>query len=178
MALKATVFKARLGVADLDRQYYADHDLVIAREPSETDERLMVRILAYALHADPALAFSADMSDTEEPSLALRDLEGRLRLWIEVGLPDPRRLRKAAGRADRVILYLYHGRQAGIWWEQNRAELAGIRGLQVFEVDPETVRGLAALAGRSMDLHCTVQDGQASLAHEGGVVEAGIERLM
>ena len=118
------------------------------------------------------------MSETEEPSLWRKDLTGRIELWIEVGLPEPKRLRKASGRAARVRLYLYHGRQARTWWEQNRAELEGLRNLEVFEVDPAAVKELASLAGRTMDLQCTIQDGQAAFAHEGGLVEVGVERIL
>ncbi|MBL8968373.1 MAG: YaeQ family protein, partial [Spirochaetaceae bacterium] len=154
MALKATVFKADLQVSDLDRNYYAEHKLTLARSPSETDERLMVRILAFAMDADEALAFTSDMAETEEPSLWKKDLTGRIELWIEVGLPDPKRLKKASGRADQVLLYLYHGRQAGVWLEQNRRELEGIRNLRVVEVEADSVRALAGLAEKTMDLQC------------------------
>ncbi len=178
MALKATVFKAALQVADLDRHYYAEHRLTLARDSSETDERMMVRILAFALNAGEDLLITSDMSETEEPSLWRKDLDGRIRLWIEVGLPEPRRLKKAAGRSDQVLLYLYHGRQARLWWEGNRAELEGIRGLKVLEIDQESVRALAALAQKTMDLQVTIQDGQPSLAHEGGMVEIHLARLL
>jgi len=178
MAIKATVFKVDLQVADLDRDYYAAHKLTLARESSETDERLMVRVLAFALHADEALAFTSAMSDTDEPCLWKKDLEGRVELWIEVGLPDARRLRKASTRADEVVLYLYHGRQAGLWFEQNRSELAGLGNLRVLEVSPDSVRSLAGLASKTMDLSCTVQDGLASIAHGEGIVEVELTRLL
>jgi uncharacterized protein YaeQ len=178
MAAKATVFKAVLQVADLDRNYYAEHRLTLARASSETDERMMVRILAFAMDAGEDLLITSDMTETEEPSLWRKDLDGRIRLWIEVGLPDPKRLRKAAGRADEVLLYLYHGRQAGLWWESNSKELEGIRGLKVIEVAQESVRALARLAEKTMDLQVTIQDGQASFAHEGGMVEVQLTRLL
>jgi uncharacterized protein YaeQ len=164
MALKATVYKADLRIADLDRNYYAEHRLTLAREGSETDERMMVRLLAFALNADPSLALARGMTEADEPDLWLKDLEGRIRLWIEVGLPDERSLRKAAGRADEVLLYLYHGRQARLWWEQNRGALASLRNLRVVEVDPESVKALAALAAKAMDFQCTIQEGQAWIA--------------
>src|SRR6185436_13552241 len=105
MALKSTVFRAELAVADIDRGYYADHPLVLARHPSETDERMMVRLLAFALHADPLLAFGKGLSTDEEPDLWRRDLTGAIGLWIDVGRPDERRVKKACGRADQVIVY-------------------------------------------------------------------------
>ncbi|HET7839799.1 MAG TPA: YaeQ family protein [Rectinemataceae bacterium] len=178
MALKATVFKAKLQVADLDRHYYAEHRLTLARASSETDERLMVRIIAFALNAGEDLLLTSEMAETEEPSLWRKDPGGRIRLWIEVGLPEPRRLKKASGRADEVLLYLYHGRQARLWWEANRAELEAIRGLAVVELAQDSVRELAALAERSMDLQVTIQDAQASFTHEGGILELGLTRLL
>lgn len=170
MALRATVYRAKLDIADMDRNYYGSHSLTLAREPSETDERLMVRLLAFALDADEALSFTSDMSETEEPALWKRDLEGRIELWIEVGLPDPRRLRKAAGRAKRVKLYLYHGRQAALWLEEHRAELATFRNLEILELPAEEVGALAALADKTMDLQVSIQEGQVTFAHEGGIV--------
>jgi len=177
MALKATVYKADLHVADMDRNHYADHKVTLAREPSETDERMMVRLLAFALDADERLELTADMSETEEPSLWNRGYDGRIRLWIEVGLPEERRLRKAAARADQVLLYLYHGRQARLWWEQNRAALEGLKNLRVVEVDPASVKALAARAEKTMDFQVTVQDGTAWFADGAENVEVALERL-
>lgn len=177
MALKATVYKASLNVADLDRNRYGDYRVTLAREPSENEERLVARLLAFALNADEGLAFTSDPSDTEEPGLSLRDLTGRIALWIEVGLPEPRRLKKACGRADRVLLYLFHGRQAALWWEESRGALEGLRNLEVLELAPEGVAELAALAERDMDFQVTVSEGQATVAHEGGIVELAIRRL-
>jgi len=178
MAIKPTIFKAALSLADLDRHHYADYALTVARGVTESDERMMARIVAFALNADERLELSAEIADTDEPSLALKDYGGRCQLWIEVGLPDPKRLRKAASRADEVVLYLYHGRQARIWLDGNRAALEDIRKLRVMELDPLAVKELAALADRTMDLQCTVQDGRAAFAHSGGVVEVGVERLL
>ena len=120
MALKATVFKADLSVADIDRGYYRDHALTLARHPSETDERMMVRLLAFALHADDALAFGRGLSAEDEADLVRRDLTGAVELWIDVGLPDERDLRKACGRSPEVHVYAYGGRACALWWEKAR----------------------------------------------------------
>jgi len=103
MALKSTIFKAELSIADIDRGYYRDHALTIARHPSETDERMMMRILAFALHADDALEFGRGLSADDEPDVWRRDLTGAVEQWIEVGLPDERVVRKACGRARDVL---------------------------------------------------------------------------
>ena len=159
MALKSTIFKADLQIADLDRSYYGDHALTIAQHPSETDERMMVRLLAFALHADDALMFGRGLSDEEEPDLWRKDLTGAIQLWIDVGLPDERRVRKASGRSDAVIVYAY-GRGADIWWEQNARALNRIDNLQVRRITADGSQALAALARRTMTLQATLQEGQ------------------
>jgi uncharacterized protein YaeQ len=120
MALKSTIFKAELSVADIDRGYYRDHILMIARHPSETDERMMVRLLAFALHADDALTFGRGLSTQDEPDVWRRDLTGAIEQWIDVGLPDEREVRKACGRAREVYVLAYGGRAVDLWWQSAR----------------------------------------------------------
>lgn len=160
MALKATIFKAELQIADMDRHYYRDHALVIARHPSETDERMMLRVLAYALHASDALAFGKGLSTEDEPDLWSKDLTGAIELWIDVGQPDERRIRRACGRARQVYVYSYGGQGAAIWWDQIGAKLARSSNLSVVSVPPAASQALAQLAQRNMQLHCTIQDRQ------------------
>jgi uncharacterized protein YaeQ len=164
MALKATIFKATLGVADIDRAYYGEHSLTLARHPSETDERLMVRLLAFALFADERLEFGRGLSAEDEPALWLKEYSGEIRLWIEVGLPDERTLRKAAGRAAEVVLLAYGGRAVDLWWAKEGSGLvARLPRLRVLALDADQSAGLAALAQRGMQLQCTIQDGQVWL---------------
>ena len=177
MALKSTVFKATLNVSDLDRPYYGEHALTLARHPSETDERMMVRLLAFALYADERLEFGKGLSTTEEPALWLRDYGGEIRLWIEVGLPDERTLRRAVGRADAVVLLAYGGRAVDLWWAKEGAALARQDKLTVLVVDEATSAALAALVARSMQLQCTIQDGQIWLTDGPQTVAIELRRL-
>ncbi len=163
MALKATIFKADLQIADMDRNHYADHALTLARHPSETDERMMVRLLAFALHARERLEFGKGLCVDDEPDLWLRDYAGGIELWIDVGLPDERWLRKACNRARRVVLVAYGGRPAEVWWQQNRNALARLENLTILRLPAEAGPALARLARRTMRLQCTVQDGQVWL---------------
>ena len=165
MALKATIFKAELTVSDLDRHYFATHSLTLARHPSETDERMMVRVLAFALNADERLAFGRGLSSEDEADLLLTDLTGAIDLWIDVGLPDEREVRKASGRADRVAVYIY-GTGANKWWNQNAAALERLANVTVVEIPLETSRAMAARAARNMKLQCTIQDGHVWLADD------------
>lgn len=160
MALKSTIYKADLQVSDMDRNYFGRHALTIAQHPSETDERMMVRLLAFACHADDSLAFGRGLSADDEPDLWQKDLTGAIQLWVDVGLPDEKLIRKASGRSERVMLYVYGGRTADIWYEDNRAKLSKIGNLGIINIPAESTQLLAALAQRTMDIQCTIQDGQ------------------
>jgi len=170
MAIKATVFKAALQIADMDRHYYADHALTLARHPSETDERMMVRLLAFALYADELLTFGKGMSSGDEPDLWQKDLTGAIERWIDVGLPDERAIRKACGRADQVVVISY-GRAANIWWNENRDKLQRLNNLTVLNLTSETTLALAALANRNMQLQCTIQEGHIMMTSDAGMIE-------
>jgi uncharacterized protein YaeQ len=159
MALKATIFKAELSVADIDRGVYRDHTLTLARHPSETDERMMVRLLAFALNADERLEFGRGLSAEDEPDLVRRDLTGLLEQWIEVGLPDEREVRKACGRAREVVVYAYGGRSSALWWDKVGPALERQSTLAVWDVAQEASQALATLAARTMSLQFTIQDG-------------------
>ena len=159
MALKSTICKAQLSMADIDRGYYRDHALTLARHPSETDERMMIRILAFALHADDALEFGRGLSTDDEPDLWRRDPTGTILQWIDVGLPDERDVRKACGRAREVRVLAYGGRAADLWWQANRVAFDRHPHLGIREVPQEASRSLSQLADRSMRLQVTMQEG-------------------
>lgn len=164
MAIKATIYKAQLQIADMDRGLYATHQLTIPRQPSETDERLMVRLLAFALHVpaddhDGALLLARGVADADEPDLWQISLAGEVRQWIELGQPDERRLIRASGRADQVALYVYSN-AAHIWWAGVQNKLARLNNLSVWQLPAAQTQALAGLAERTMQLQITVQDGQ------------------
>ena len=177
MALKSTIFKVELSIADVERGYYRDHSLRIARHPSETDERMMVRLLAFALHADEALEFGRGLSAEDEPDLWQRDLTGAIERWIDVGLPDEREVRKACGRARSVDILAYGGRAVELWWEGARARLERQEGLTVTEVPLDASRALAQLAGRSMRLQITIQEGHVLVVDGASSISAELRRL-
>ena len=176
MALKATIHKAALQIADLDRNYYGDHALTLAQHPSETEERVMVRLLAFALNASEpkageALEFGRGISSDDEPALWLKDLTGNIRLWIEVGLPDPKLLRRASGRAGKVRVYAFGARATEMWWRSAAADVARLANLEVFSLPGEGTQALAALVQRNMQLQCTIQEGHVLLTDGTRVAE-------
>ncbi len=171
MATKSTIFKASLQIADIDHGYYADHALTLARHPSETDERMMVRLCALALQAhqlqsvcggDAVLAFGAGLSDPDEPDVALRDFTGRTRLWIEVGQPEDKPLLKACGKADAVVLYCF-GQAAEVWWRSMESKLTRAKNLHVWRIPTRAAQALMPLAQRNMTLQATFQEGVLTL---------------
>lgn len=171
MALKSTIFKAELQLADLDRSHFGDYSLTIARHPSENDQRMMIRLLAFALFASESLAFGRGLSSEDEADLAEVDLTGAIERWIDVGLPDERNIRRACGRAREVVVLAYGGRAAEIWWQQTAGKLAGQKNLTVLALPPAESQALAALAARNMRLQCTIQDGVVWLGGDDQHVE-------
>lgn len=176
MALNATIFKCELQIADMDRHYYGNHALTLARHPSETDERLMVRLLAFALHADERLQFTRGLSSSDEPDLWQHSLGGEIEWWIEVGLPDERRVRKACSRAQKVVIYTYGGRSAAFWWQGVAPQLERFDNLQVFTIPKAAGDELTALCARNMQLNATVQEETLWLASPDTSVEVTPER--
>lgn len=162
MALGATLYKATLKIADMDGGYYATHALTLAQHPSETTERLMVRLLAFVLYASDSLAFGRGLSTEDEPALWQRDDSGRIELWIDVGLPDPQALIKACRRAEQTVLLAY-GRGADVWWHHNRGKLESLRNLSVLALPARQTEALAGLAERTMQLTCNIQEGVVSI---------------
>jgi uncharacterized protein YaeQ len=171
LALKSTIFKANLSIADIDHAYYADHQLTLARHPSETDERMMIRLVALALNAhrvqtecngDATLAFGAGLSNPDDPDVSLRDFTGRTRLWIEVGQPEDKPLAKACSKADAVHVYCF-AHAAEVWWRGIETKLTRLHTLSVYRVPTLASQALAALAERSMQLQATVQEGTLTL---------------
>ncbi|MCR8957659.1 YaeQ family protein [Variovorax sp. S2] len=171
MALKSTIFKAALAVADIDHGYYADHALTLARHPSETDERMMIRLVALALNAyklqdvcqgDGTLAFGAGLSNVDEPDVWLRDFTGETKLWVEVGQPEDKPIIKACGKSDEVIVYCFN-HAAEIWWRGIENKLTRPQNLSVYRVPTEASQALAALAQRSMQLQATIQENTLTL---------------
>jgi uncharacterized protein YaeQ len=173
MAIKSTIFKANLQIADIDHSYYADHALTLARHPSETDERMMIRLAALALNAhtvdtvcqgDAKLDFGAGLSAVDEPDVWVKDFTGQIKLWIEVGQPEEKPLIKACGKSDQVLLYCFH-HAADVWWKGIETKLTRPQNLQVWRVPTDASRELALLAERSMQLSATIQEGQLTLGN-------------
>ena len=164
MALKATVFKVNLQIADMDRGYYQDHQLTLAQHPSETDGRMMVRLLAFIINASATLAFSKGLCVDDEPELWDKALSGEIDLWVEFGQADEKWLRKASGRAKAVQLFAYGGRSVPIWWKQNQQALERYQNLKVWNIAEESVSAMEALVSRTMALQVSISEGQIWLS--------------
>ncbi|MBT3059106.1 MAG: YaeQ family protein [Candidatus Thiodiazotropha sp.] len=175
MALKATIFKAELQVSDMERGHYQSYHLTLARHPSETTERLMIRLAAFALNADQTLSFTKGLCRDDEPELWLKNMSGETLLWIDLGQLDEKRLRRACGLAQQVIVYLYSRRSAEVWWAQHRNRLQRYSNLKLAMLSVIGDTGLESLVQRTMSLHATIQDNQLWLSDENQTVTLEIE---
>ena len=162
MSLSATICKADLNIVDMDRHYYQQHSLTVAQHPSENDERLMIRLLAFALHADEFLSFTKGLSTDDEPDLWQKSLSGEIELWIELGLPSEKRLKKACGRAQQVILYTYGTGSAEQWWKQIQPQVSRFKNLSVRHLDSSITRELASGMRRNLDIQISIQDSEVT----------------
>jgi uncharacterized protein YaeQ len=161
MAANATIYKASLNIADMDRHYYAEHELTLAKHPSENDLRLMVRLAAFVLNADERLSFSRGISQDDEPDLWKKALDGAITLWIDLGQPDEKRIRKACGRSEKVVIYTYQEGSALAWWKQAEKTLRRFKNLSVIYLN---IKGdIEALSQRAMRLQCNISDGELTL---------------
>lgn len=184
MALKSTVYKAQLSIADIDHGYYADHALTLARHPSETDERMLIRLLALAHNAhllqdlcngDGTLSFGAGLSDPDDPDLSLKDYTGQIRLWVEVGQPEDKPLAKACQKSDLVRAYPFH-HAAEVWWRGLADKVQRLDKLEVWRVPTESSQALSRMAERSMKLQATVQDGAITFSGDSDSVHMELQR--
>jgi uncharacterized protein YaeQ len=165
MALKSTIYKADCQIADMDRGYYAPHNMTIALHPSETEERMMVRLVAFILNAHEHLQFSKGLSSEDEPDVWQKSLTDDIELWIDVGMPDEKRIRKASNRSVLALIYTYGGRNA-MWWSQIKNKLTRFKNIKIINLPKADTDQLAPLIKRSMQLQISIQDGQIWLSDE------------
>ena len=177
MAMKSTVLKAELQISDMNRHYYETHSLTLAQHPSETEERMMVRVVAFALHASERLAFTRGISTEDEPDIWDKDLTDHITVWVDLGQPDDKRIRKACGRADAVFIYTYQPRNAGPWWAKSEETLVRFDKLSVLSLETVSATALADLCDRNMALTCTIQDDAIYLTSDRGEVELRVVAL-
>jgi len=164
MATKATIYKALLNIANMDSHYYAEHNLTMAKHPSETDLRLMVRLIAFILNADEGLEFTKGISQDDEPDLWEKSLGGDIELWIDLGQLDEKRIKKACGRSEKVIIYTYKEGMATSWWKQIETSLTRFSNLQVIHLEMDG--DIELLAKRAMSLQANISDGELTLIDE------------
>lgn len=163
MASKATIYKANIQLSDMDRNYYHTHSLTIAQHPSETDCRMMVRLIAFILNANEHLQFGKGVSDEEEAAIWQINYSEEIELWIELGQIDEKRIKKACNRTQKMKLYCY-GSSVDTWWKQSASKLQQFDKLSIEQFSQETTDALEKLIDRTMDFQCSIQDGQLWLS--------------
>lgn len=181
MALKAIIHKAQIRLSDLDRNVYGEHSVTIARHPSETDERMLIRLLAFTLHApadsdQPPLEFAKDIWEPEEPSLWQKDPTGRVLHWIDIGQPDEKRLLRVSARVDRLTVYTFNA-NTPVWWKGLENRITRLRNLHVWQIPPAQSQALATLSQRTLQLQVTIQDGAIWVDDGSRSIEVAPQRL-
>lgn len=175
MALKATIYKAAINIADMDRQVYLDTTLTIAQHPSETEQRMMLRLLAWIYHANERLSFTKGLCADDEPEIWLHNDHNGIVLWIELGLPEEKRLKKACYQAEQVVLYSYSERAARVWWQQNQSKLDGYKNLTIYFLNDTQLKQLTDMCQRNMQLQATIQDDVIWLSDNQNNIEVNFE---
>ena len=170
MAQKATIYKVELSVADMDRHYYMAHNLTVAKHPSETDERLMLRILAFALNAHERLEFSRGISSDDEPDIWQKSLSGELELWVTLGLPSEKIVRQSCSKASEVIVYCYGNKAAEIWWRKIKNSTTRFDNLLIINFSENDISELGKQASRSMKVHVNIQDSDVMISIDGNFI--------
>ncbi len=165
MAIKATIFKAKLEISDCDRNYYHSHDLTISCHPSETEQRMMVRVLAFALYASESLSFTKGLCADDEPELWEKNLVDEIELWISLGQVEEKQIKKSLGRSKQVIIFTYAGNKSNIWWQKNQSQFEKFKKLSIINIKPDQVAAMLTLVSRNMTLQCTIQEGIVWLGH-------------
>ncbi len=177
MAIKSTIYKADIQISNMDTYYFESHNLTIARHPSESVERMMIRILAFALHANEYMAFTKGLNADDEPELWQKSLSDEIEVWIDLGQPDEKRLRKACGRAKKVYIFTYNYRSALVWWEQIKNKLSRFDNLTIVAITDESFTAMGEMAKRSMQLQYMIQDGEVLLTNGESSLTIMPERL-
>jgi uncharacterized protein YaeQ len=173
MAISSTINKVSLSIANMDSHYYQDHELTVAQHPSENDFRFMVRLIAFIANASEQLSFTKGLCSDDEPELWQKSLTGDIELWVDLGQPDEKRVRKACGRAEKVIIYTYHEGKASVWWQQNKSKFERFKNLSVLHINAE---GVEAMANRTMQLQCSIQDGEIYLNDDNLNISVSIDK--
>ncbi len=170
MAQNATIYKIELSVSDMDRHYYETHKLTVAKHPSETDERLMLRLVAFALNAHEHLELTKGLSTDSEPDIWQKSLNGEIDVWVALGLPTEKVMRQSCSKAAKVIVYPYGGRTAEVWWDKVRNSTTRFDNLHVVNFPEADTAALAKLASRAMKLQVNIQDGEVMVSADDSVV--------
>jgi uncharacterized protein YaeQ len=165
MAIGSTVCKAELNIANIDTNYYETHEITIAKHPSETELRVMARLVAFIFNANERLVINQGVDNDDDPALWQKNYGGDVELWIDLAQVDEKRLRKACGRSEQVIVYLYNLGSATTWWKQNGGSYARFKNLSVRYINLD---GIEKLFSRTMRIQATITDGELSLNSDAG----------
>lgn len=178
MALKATIYKVDLQVNDFNREHYQQYSLNLALHPSEKVERMLTRLLAFCLYANDELTFTKGLSTDDEPDLWQKSLTNEIECWVDLGLPDEKRIKKAQSLSQQVVIFAYGGQKVTPWFESLNNSKLDFTKLRVYKIDSECLEELARALPRTCELDCMLQDEVATLTLGESVVSVTVEQLV
>ena len=175
MAIKPTIYKMKISLSDFNRDYYGSLNLTLAKHPSETMERMMVRVLAFCLNAEEELSFTKGLSSIDEPDIWLKTIDGQISCWIEVVEPSVERIKKSTRLADKVKVYCFNSK-SDVWWKQSQDKI-NLLAAFVFEFEWESVQRLSRFVTRTMDLSISISEDSLYVVTEQGECELTLKAL-
>ena len=164
MVANAIIHKALLNIANMDQHYYEEHNLTLAQHPSENNLRLMIRLIAFILNANDTLTFCKGISQDDEPDLWQKSLSGDIEMWIDLGQPDEKRIKKACGRSQKVIIYTFKESLSSVWFKQIENSLIRFKNLQIIHLNIDG--DIELLHNRSMNIQCNTLDNELTLSND------------
>lgn len=178
MAISATIFKVALSIADMDRHYYGEHLLTIARHPSESDKRMMLRIIAFAMSGNEQLTFTKGLSDVELPDIWQKNYSDVIEHWIELGQPSEQRIKKGCNQSQAMSIFSYHSNAFEQWWKKEQNALAARKNLSIITIPEDIGEQLADKVNRQMSIQCSIQDTQVWLNLDGESFELSPQKIL
>lgn len=163
MAMNSTIYRVAYSINQMDKSYFETFDLRVARHPSENEDRMMARLVAFGLWAEEGLTFTKGLCSDKEPEIWSHNYDGSIRCWIELGEPDVKRLTRACKHAEHVHVLVYGENSVDGWWTKVKPLLHRFKNLEIVRLDPACLEVLERQCTRRMDLSLFVSDGDATL---------------
>jgi uncharacterized protein YaeQ len=177
MALGSTIYKIDINLSNFNTHYYEDFNLTLAKHPSENESRMMYRLLAFLYCAHTDLKFTKGLSGIEEAELWQKNYTGEIIQWIDLGLPDMKRIRQACGKSQSVKVFTYHQNKALEWYQKNKSDFDRNKKLDVYHFNVSENGPIDKFVTKSMRLSCIIEEQQMYLSDDNERIGIKVEKF-